>query len=187
MGRLVRQAKVGQVNWQQSGGGPEFATVKRACQTLHLKQVAASRCVPFEASEFAAWVKKNTAHKKNQVRKRSRSSSAVACASTKIIMILRFIAKSAGQTSGCSSGITIGRTSKQMSDNEFVAFKSMLEAALSPLARRGIMSIEQMFALQGYGRSAFVKLSKIKTADGRQVASCASHRTTRQSKYYAIW
>ena len=60
MGQLVRHSKVGQVNWQKSGGGPEFAVVKRAwCQALHMKRVAASCEVLFEAPAFAAWVKNN--------------------------------------------------------------------------------------------------------------------------------
>ena len=43
------------------------------------------------------------------------------------------------------------------------------------------------FALQGYDRKLFVKLRKITTADGREAASSLCHRTTRQSKYFAIW
>lgn len=90
MGQLVRHAKVGQVNWQKSGGGPEFAAVKRACQALHMKRVAASCEVPFEAPAFAAWVK-NT--KKEVLKESSRSVVvAVAVAVGAMIIVIRSIA-----------------------------------------------------------------------------------------------
>merc|ERR1712070_732674 len=55
MGRLVREAKIGLVNWQLSAGGPEMATVAKACRKLHLDHLASLWGVPFETQQFAAW------------------------------------------------------------------------------------------------------------------------------------
>jgi hypothetical protein len=55
MGRLVRHAKIGQVNWQCTGGGPEMAAVNKACCKLHLQHLASSYKVPFCTSDFTAW------------------------------------------------------------------------------------------------------------------------------------